>query len=210
MRLRWVPDSMVNGFALASALFIFGLTELIKPEAGLLAVTLAGLIVGIKKPKQLKQLKAFKAEVVDLLIGLLFVLLVARLEYAAFVAFFQQGGLWVLLSIVLLVRPLSVVVSTWGTATNVRERCLLSWVAPRGIVAASMASLFAISLNTKDNLVGDAQLLESFVYTIICATVLIQGMSAGFFARLLQLQRQHPATGLFWEPIVLDGVWLKF
>lgn len=189
MRLRWVPDSMVNGFALASALFIFGLTELIKPEAGLLAVTLAGLIVGIKKPKQLKQLKAFKAEVVDLLIGLLFVLLVARLEYAAFVAFFQQGGLWVLLSIVLLVRPLSVVFSTWGTATNVRERCLLSWVAPRGIVAASMASLFAISLNTKDNLVGDAQLLESFVYTIICATVLIQGMSAGFFARLLQLQR---------------------
>ena len=189
MRLRWVPDSMINGFALASALFIFGLTELIKPEAGLLAVTLAGLIVGIKKPKQLKQLKAFKAEVVDLLIGLLFVLLVARLEYAAFVAFFQQGGLWVLLSIVLLVRPVSVVVSTWGTATNMRERCLLSWVAPRGIVAASMASLFAISLNTKDNLVGDAQLLESFVYTIICATVLIQGMSAGFFARLLQLQR---------------------
>lgn len=189
MRLRWVPDSMINGFALASALFIFGLTELIKPEAGLLAVTLAGLIVGIKKPKQLQQLKAFKAEVVDLLIGLLFVLLVARLEYAAFVAFFQQGGLWVLLSIVLLVRPLSVVVSTWGTATNMRERCLLSWVAPRGIVAASMASLFAISLNTKENLVGDAQLLESFVYTTICATVLIQGLSAGFFARLLQLQR---------------------
>lgn len=189
MRLRWVPDSMINGFALASALLIFGLTELIKPEAGLLAVTLAGLIVGIKKPKQLKQLKAFKAEVVDLLIGLLFVLLVARLEWAAFVSFFQSGGLWVLCSILLLVRPVSVVLSTWGTAINLRERCLLSWVAPRGIVAASMASLFAISLNAKAGSVGDAQLLESFVYTTICATVLIQGLSAGFLARILKLQR---------------------
>ena len=189
LRLRWVPDSMVNGFALASALFIFGLTELIKPEAGLLAVTLAGLIIGIKKPKQLKQLKAFKAEVVDLLIGLLFVLLVARLEWSAFVSFFQKGGLWVLLSILLFVRPLSVVVSSWGTAINLRERVLLSWVAPRGIVAASMASLFAISLDSKASPVGDAQLLESFVYTTICATVLIQGLSAGFFARFLKLQR---------------------
>ena len=53
-------------------MFIFGLTELIKPEAGLLSVTIAGIIVGIKKPHRLKEIKAFKAEIVDLLIGLYF------------------------------------------------------------------------------------------------------------------------------------------
>ena len=80
MKRNWVPDNIVNAFALASAMLIFGATELIKPEAGLLSVTIAGLIVGIKKPRQLREIKAFKAEIVDLLIGMLFLLLVARLE----------------------------------------------------------------------------------------------------------------------------------
>jgi mannitol/fructose-specific phosphotransferase system IIA component (Ntr-type) len=65
-------------------------------------------------------------------------------------------------------------------------------VAPRGVVAASMASLFALSLSVKENPVGDPALLESFVYSVICATVLIQGLSAGVFARLLGLQRPAP------------------
>ncbi|MDP4880224.1 MAG: cation:proton antiporter, partial [Opitutales bacterium] len=72
MKKNWVPDNIVNAFALASAMLIFGATELIKPEAGLLSVTIAGLIVGIKKPRQLREIKAFKAEIVDLLIGMLF------------------------------------------------------------------------------------------------------------------------------------------
>ncbi|MEC7230525.1 MAG: cation:proton antiporter, partial [Verrucomicrobiota bacterium] len=78
MKKNWVPDNIVNAFALATAMLIFGATELIKPEAGLLSVTIAGLIVGIKKPRQLREIKAFKAEIVDLLIGMLFLLLVAR------------------------------------------------------------------------------------------------------------------------------------
>ncbi|MFL2826030.1 MAG: cation:proton antiporter, partial [Coraliomargaritaceae bacterium] len=77
MERKWIPDTLINAFALASAMFIFGLTELVKPEAGLLSVTIAGIIVGIKKPHRLKEIKAFKAEIVDLLIGLLFLVLVA-------------------------------------------------------------------------------------------------------------------------------------
>ncbi|MFT4900863.1 MAG: NhaP-type Na+/H+ or K+/H+ antiporter/mannitol [Lentimonas sp.] len=192
MKRGWVPDSMVNGFALASAMLLFGATELIKPEAGLLSVTIAGLIIGIKKPRQLREVKAFKAEIVELLIGLLFLLLVARLELQQFISFFQQGGGWVLLSVILLIRPISIAVSSWGTPINLREKALLSWVAPRGVVAASMASLFAISLNNKENPVGDPALMESFVYSVICATVLIQGLSAGIVARVLGVQRPPP------------------
>ncbi|MDA9317476.1 cation:proton antiporter [Puniceicoccaceae bacterium] len=192
MRKGWVPDNIVNAFALASAMLIFGATELIKPEAGLLSVTIAGLIVGLKKPRQLREIKAFKAEIVDLLIGMLFLLLVARLELQQFIDFFEMGGGWVLLSVILLIRPISIAASSWGTPLNLREKALLSWVSPRGVVAASMASLFALSLSAKENPVGDPALLESFVYSVICATVLIQGLSAGIVAKILGLQRPAP------------------
>lgn len=192
MRKNWVPDNIINAFALASAVLIFGATELIKPEAGLLSVTIAGLIVAIKKPRQLREIKAFKAEIVDLLIGMLFLLLVARLELQQFVDFFKQGGGWVLFSVILIIRPISIAASSWGTPLNLREKALLSWVAPRGVVAASMASLFALSLSSKENPAGDPALLESFVYSVICATVLIQGLSAGLVARALKLQRPAP------------------
>ena len=192
MKRNWVPDNIVNAFALASAMLIFGATELIKPEAGLLSVTIAGLIVGIKKPRQLREIKAFKAEIVDLLIGMLFLLLVARLELEQFIDFFKLGGGWVLFSVILIIRPLSIAASSYGTDLKLRQKALLSWVAPRGVVAASMASLFALSLSAKENQVGDPALLESFVYSVICATVLIQGLSAGMFAKLLGLQRPAP------------------
>ncbi|PXA04271.1 hypothetical protein DDZ13_06960 [Coraliomargarita sinensis] len=193
MKRGWVPDNIVNAFSVASAMLIFGATEIIKPEAGLLSVTIAGLIVGLKKPRQLREIKAFKAEIVDLLIGMLFILLVARLELQQFKDFFLMGGGWILFSVILLIRPASVIVSSWGTPLNAREKALLSWVAPRGVVAASMASLFALSLGKQEEPVGDPALLESFVYSVICATVLIQGLSAGIFARLLRLQRPAPS-----------------
>jgi NhaP-type Na+/H+ or K+/H+ antiporter/mannitol/fructose-specific phosphotransferase system IIA component (Ntr-type) len=192
MKKNWVPDNIVNAFALASAMLIFGATEIIKPEAGLLSVTIAGLIVAIKRPRQLREIQAFKAEIVDLLIGMLFLLLVARLELQQFIDFFKMGGGWVLFSVIFLIRPLSIAVSSWGTPLNIKEKALLSWVAPRGVVAASMASLFALSLNAKEDPVGDPALLESFVYSVICATVLLQGLSAGMVAKVLGLQRPAP------------------
>lgn len=192
MKRGWVPDSIVNAFSLASAMLIFGATELIKPEAGLLSVTIAGLIVGLKKPRQLREIKAFKAEIVDLLIGMLFILLVARLEFQQFADFFKAGGGIVLVVVILVVRPISIVLSSLGTSLNWREQALLSWVAPRGVVAASMASLFALTLSAKGSTIGDPALLESFVFSVICATVLIQGLSAGIVAKILGLQRPAP------------------
>ncbi|MEC8190435.1 MAG: cation:proton antiporter [Verrucomicrobiota bacterium] len=192
MHRSLVPDNIVNAFALASAMLIFGLTELIRPEAGLLAVTVAGLIVGLKKPRQLREIKAFKAEIVDLLIGLLFLLLVSRLRIDQFEKFFDLGGGWVLLSVIVFVRPLSIIASAWGTSLKIRERVLISYVAPRGVVAASMASLFSLSLAAKNPDSNYPALIESFVYSVICATVLIQGLSSGLVARLLRLQRPAP------------------
>jgi len=192
MKRGWVPDSIVNAFALASAVLLFGLTELIVAEAGLLTVTVAGLIVGLSRPRQIREIRAFKAEITDILIGMLFLLLVSRLELRQFAHFFGQGGGWVLAAVILLVRPLSVVLCSLGSGLCARDMAFLSWVAPRGVVAASMASLFALSLETKGATPGDPALLESFTYSVICATVLIQGLSAGTVARALGLQRPPP------------------
>lgn len=148
LKARWVPDDLVNGFVLGGALLIFGVAEGFIGDAGLLAVTLAGAFVGFSKPKELRQLRAFKGEVVDLLIGLLFLLLTARLSFEDFSAFGWEGVAVVGL-VLFLVRPLNIWVSSWSLEISWRERIFLSWVAPRGIVAASMAALFTWLCNLK-------------------------------------------------------------
>jgi len=189
-RLRLVPSHVLNVFALGGALLIFGITEAIISEAGLLAVTIAGLVVGWRKPFEVRALRAFKAELVDILIGMLFVLLAARLKLGEFIDFGWKGVL-LLVVVLIAVRPLAVFFSSLGTGLGWREKVFLGWVAPRGIVAASMASLFAISLAEQET-DFDPAFLQTFVFAVIAATVVIQGASAGTVARLLGLRRPKP------------------
>ena len=93
--------------------------------------------------------------------------------------------------VILLVRPMTVAACTARSDLNLRERIFLGWVAPRGVVAASMASLFALTLaNTSAR--GEAAFLESFVYSIIFVTVVLQGFSAGPLATLLKVRKIEP------------------
>ena len=191
IRIRLIVDEMLNVFALAAAVLIFGLAESFLPEAGLLAVTASGFVLGILGPGQLKRIRHFKAEITDLLIGTLFILLVARLDLDQFIAFGSQGALLVA-AVVLVARPLNILNSSWGLKDfNWREKLFLSWVAPRGIVAASMASLFAINLQEK-GIFPQAPFLETFTYSIIISTVVLQGFSAGLLAWALGLKRPPP------------------
>lgn len=196
IKKRLVPENLVNAFALAGGIFVFGLTEALINEAGLLSVTVAGLVIGWKQPVELKEIRAFKAEITDLLIGLLFILLVARLEIQQFIDFGLKGALLVGLLMVV-IRPLNVIACSWGTGLSWKERQFLSWVAPRGIVAASMASLFALSLETQGpEQQTAASFIETFTYSVICATVVLQGLSAGLVAQLLGLKRPDPVGWL--------------
>lgn len=184
-RKKYVPEDMVNVFALASAVLIFGVTEAVLSEAGLLSVTVAGFVLGVKKPVRLEQIREFKAEITDLLIGTLFILLAARLSFDQFASFGMRGALVVAI-VMFVVRPLNIMVCTWGSGMSWREKLFLSWVAPRGIVAASMASLFVLSgkLGSEG---PDPRFVETFVYSIIISTIILQGFSAGWLARLLGL-----------------------
>ena len=193
LALKWrlAPDNMTNGFALALAVLVFGLSETVQTEAGLLAVTVAGLIVGWRRPVDLHKIREFKGELTELLIGLLFMLLSARLDLSRFVAF-GQSGIIALAVLLVTVRPLSILLCTWGSGLNWREKVFLGWVAPRGIVAASMASLFALALTQRASADFDPNFVETFTYSVIVTTVVLQGFTAGGLAWVLRLRQPVP------------------
>ncbi len=193
IRRRIVPPDLVNIFALAGAVLVFGLTEAVISKAGLLAVTVAGFGLGLAAKNELREVRRFKAEVTDLLIATLFMLLAARLEIEQFGEFGIRGGLAVL-GVLFLVRPVCVFLCAIGLEVTPGERAFLSWVAPRGIVAASMASLFAISLEHRG--VAQARFVETFTYSVIISTILVQGTTAGMVARLLRVLRPDPTGWL--------------
>ncbi len=191
LRMRWIPREYTNIVVLGGAMLAMGVANSILVESGILAVIVAGLVLSLRHGPQLKELKRFKLELTEGVVGLLFVLLAARLDLSSFV---QDGGrLLVVLAVVLFaLRPVNVLLATWGQGFNWRERAFLSWLAPRGIVAASMASLFALRLERLG--FEQARLLETLTYAVIGTTVIVQGLSAPFVATMLGLKRRSRAA----------------
>ena len=190
LKKRFIPEEMINVFIVGSAMLIFGATEALIAEGGLLAVTVAGLVCGSRQPPDLKGIVEFKSVITDLLIGFVFILLTARLHLQQFIDFGWTGLILVAL-VILLIRPLSVFASTRGAKLKTKELLFLSWVAPRGVVAASMASLFTLTLVEQGRFENPA-FLESFVYSVIFATVLLQGPTAAPIAKFLNLMEKRP------------------
>jgi mannitol/fructose-specific phosphotransferase system IIA component (Ntr-type) len=113
-------------------------------------------------------------------------MLAADLELASFLELGWPGAVLVLL-VILAIRPVGVLASTWRANLGLRERLFVSWIAPRGIVAASMASLFALELSRAGH--EEAAVVEPFTFAVIAATVLLQGSTAGLVASLLDVRR---------------------
>jgi len=194
LRRKIVSEDMINVFTVAAAMLVFGMTEAVVAEGGLLSVTVAGLICGSRQPPALRGIVEFKSVITDLLIGFVFILLTARLHLDQFVDFGTRG-LLVVAVVMFVVRPLAVAASSIGAKLNWREFIFLSGIAPRGVVAASMASLFTLTL-TEQGTFENPQFLESFVYSVIFATVILQGFSAGPLAKILGLLEKHPSGWL--------------
>ena len=165
-----------NVFVLAMAMLNFALADLLRSESGLLSVTVTGLVLGIRKTPQLRAIVSYKTELKDFLIGLLFVLLAANLEIRSFLDYGWQL-LIVLVCMMIIIRPLNVFLSTLGSSLDLKEKLFLSWISPRGIVAASMASVFALALEQKGSV--NARFIETFTFSVIAATVVVQGCTAG-------------------------------
>ena len=179
---RLIPEGHQNVFVLASVLLLFEACDQVATHSGLMAVTLAGVVVGNSQIHLDRDLRDFKEEITVLLIGLLFIMLAAdvRIEHVLTLGW---SGLAVVAVLVLLVRPLGVVVSTVGSDLSWRERAFVSWIAPRGIVAAAVASVVASVLDEKGMEGGDE--LRAMVFLTISCTVVLAGLTGGLVGRLL-------------------------
>ncbi|HEX6203842.1 MAG TPA: sodium:proton antiporter [Thermoanaerobaculia bacterium] len=181
-RSRLVGRDLRNLVILAILVGMFLLAELQAPESGILGAVVMGLTMSAAKIPDLEPLRAFKEQLTVLFISLLFVLLAARLELTA-IAELGWRGLVVVAGLILLVRPLSVAASVWPRHLDWRQRLVLALTAPRGIVAAVVASLIAIQL--RDSGVAGAGALEGLVYLVIVVAGVWATAMAVLLPRLL-------------------------
>ncbi|MGY0398476.1 MAG: cation:proton antiporter [Ostreibacterium sp.] len=184
-----IPEYLKNVFTLAWVLLVFSVSNAIEHESGLVTVTVMGIILANwpKFPKD--EILHFKESLSVILISVLFIVLAARIDLSGFV---QMGyrGLVILLVIILVARPIGVWLSSMGASLTRQEKLMISWIAPRGIVAAAVSSLFVIRLE-KHQLLG-TELLVPLVFTIIIGTVLIQSIGAKPLAKKLGVSEPQP------------------
>lgn len=190
LRRYWVPDYLQNPFALTVVVGIFVAANLLQTESGLLATTVMGVTLTNQYQVPLRRLAEFKEDLQVILISGLFILLSSRLPLSILAEFSRPSTLLFLFALIFLIRPAAVAISTVGSKLNWRERAFVSWMAPRGIVAAAVSSIFAIRLEE----VGyqGADRLELLTFVTIAGTVALYGLTAGTVARRLGLADENP------------------
>ncbi len=179
-----VPPELVRLSVLATSLLTYGVAEACAHESGIAAVALAGLIAGSLRLPHEETVKQFKSDLTLIALSLVFVLLAAGMDLSALLAL-GWGGVAVVVLLMAVIRPLAVALSTWGTSLTLRERAFIAWMGPRGIVAASMASLMAIELAAWD--VQGSERVAPLVLLTVILTVSIEGGLAGWVANRLNI-----------------------
>ena len=183
---KLVPEGLENVFTLSLVFALFQISNVLSHESGIVAVTIAGMVVGNRKTIVRRELMEFKEQMTVMLIGMLFILLAADVRLSA-VQSLGSGGLYTVIILMFVIRPLNIFFGTINSNLKSKQKILLAWIAPRGIVAAAVASYFAIELE-KNGM--DGSQLRAMVFLLIAVTVLSAGLTGGFVAKLLGLKRQ--------------------
>ena len=195
LQRRLVPDWLQNPVALMVVVAAFAVSNSLQEEAGLLEATLLGIIMANQKYVSVRRIVEFKEDLRVLLISLLFIVLSARLDPSAFAIMLSPGPLLFLAALMLVIRPLAVAVSALGTGLTWKEQGFLAWLAPRGIVAAAVASLFSFRL--AEFFPADAERIVPVVFLVIVGTVAVYGLTISPLARWLGLAMPDPQGILF-------------
>ncbi len=183
IKRKLVPEYLLNLVTLALVMFVFMMSDFGATESGLLAVVVMGMMLGNMNIPHIKEILHFKETLTVLLISILFIVLSANMNWSD-LELLQDWRCAALLAIVVLViRPLAVFASTTNSELTFNEKLFISWVGPRGIVAAGIASLFGLSL-VKDGVEG-ANMITPLVFLIVLGTVLLNATTARIVARLL-------------------------
>ena len=191
-RARFLSDDLKNLIVLAGLWGLFGLAQMLRSESGLMATVAAGMMLRASSLPEERLIRRFKGQLTTLAVSVLFILLSADLSIASIFAL-GPGGVLTVLVLMFVVRPINIWLCTsWSSTMNWRQKLFLCWVAPRGIVSASVASLFSILLTERGINGGDA--IKALVFLTILMTVFLQGLSAGWIARWLGITSKQ-ATG---------------
>jgi len=202
LRWHWLPEFLDAYFALASVVAAFLASNLLWPESGLLSVTVMGVVLANQKTSYVRHIVEFKEHLRVLILSVLFILLAARIKVSE-VYEIGWGELGFVLALIA-IRPIAVWASTIGSNLSREEKIFLSCLAPRGIVAAAVSSIFAERLANAGY--PEAERMVPAAFFAIIGTVAVYGLSAGPLARRLGLATRRPQGVLFVgaEPWVRD------
>lgn len=184
---KLVPHYLLNVVTLAMVVFSFALSDVLVHESGLLTVVIYGMVLGNMNLTELKEILYFKESLSVLLISVLFILLSANIDIRDLERLLDWRPLALFFGVVFLLRPISVFLSTTGSNLTLNEKTFISWVGPRGIVAAGIASLFGISLTEMG--VAGAEMITPLVFMIVLGTVLLNATTARWVASILGVSK---------------------
>jgi len=183
IKKKFIPHYLLNVVSLSVVLLIFVESDVFAHESGLLAVVVMGMFLGNSDLPNLKELLYFKESLSVLLISILFILLAANISLDDLLLIYTWETAVLLGIVIFLLRPLSVFASTTGSSLKLNEKIFISWVGPRGIVAAGIASLFGTRLVAQG--VEGAQYITPLVFAVVLVTVLLNAATARPFAMLV-------------------------
>lgn len=193
-----IPEYLRNVFTLGLVILTFSFSEFIHKEAGLMAATVMGIILANLNMEEIKKILLFKEDISLILISVLFILLSSRIEVAQ-IETLGAASFFLFLVVILILRPVGVLLATVKSTLTWREKVFISWIGPKGIVAAAVASLFSLTLIKNPDIVDpqEAELLLPLVFSMIVGTVVIQGSSAKWVASMLGVVRKEPTGIIF-------------
>ncbi|MCA9281114.1 MAG: sodium:proton antiporter [Phycisphaeraceae bacterium] len=197
LRRFLIPDDLHNPVSIMLVLAAYGISDAIAHESGLFAATVMGIYLANQKRAEVEHIVEFKENIRALLLGVLFIVLAARLELSSF----KEIG-WTALAfvavLILLARPLSVFISTgFSKKLSLNDKLLLSWFMPRGIVAAALSSVFALRLAEQEHPHPQAAQLLPLVFAVIVVSILVYGLTVPVVARRLGLANPNPQGVVF-------------
>lgn len=191
-RRGWAPEYLKPPILLTLVIVCFEVANLLQHEAGLLAVTAMGVTMANARIASINELRLFKENIAVLLVSGVFVILTANLTMDSIRAL-DWTVFWFLVAMLFVVRPITVFVSTIGAGLPLKERLLVGWIAPRGIVAVAVASFFGAAL--VDVGYEDGAQLIPLTFAMVFATVALHGFTIGPLAKALGLaSRERPGV----------------
>ncbi|MBM7648282.1 NhaP-type Na+/H+ or K+/H+ antiporter [Bacillus ectoiniformans] len=180
-----IPEYLKSPIVLVAVIACFAISDEVMHETGLLAVTAMGMVMANMHISSINDMRHFKENISILLISTIFVMLTASLSVDTLKQIMDIQIILFVLLMLFVVRPLSIWVSTIGTDLTNKEKALVGWIAPRGIVALTVSSYFASSLLEAGY--EDAKILTSLTFALVFATVCAHGFSIGWLAQKLGL-----------------------